>query len=185
MTMRRAIEVVAALAARGVIKDYAITGAVAALAYVEPQSTQGLDILVSVANFDQHQSGFILMTTIESALAEMGYTQRSDVGVVVEGWPIQFIPVASDLDNESLQEAVELGLGGDPPIEARVLRPEYIVAKALSVGRLKDLARVEEFVRRSAVDLKRLRAVLERHGLIDAWKTFCLKSGRTDLIALE
>lgn len=183
--MRKAIEVIATLAARGVVKDYAITGAVAALAYVEPQSTQDLDILVSVANFDQHQSGLILMTSVESALAAMGYTQRSDVGVVVEGWPIQFIPVASDLDNESLQEAVELPIGGDPPVQARVLRPEHIVAKALSVGRLKDLARVEEFVRRSAVDLKRLRAVLERHGMIDAWKNFCLKSGRTDLMILE
>lgn len=182
--MRKTIEVVVRLAGQGVIKDYAITGAVAALAYVEPQSTQDLDILISIANFDQNQSGLLLLTPIESALAELGYQERRDVGVVVENWPIQFIPVASDLDAESLREAIELELGSDPPIKARVLRPEHLVAKAVSIGRLKDLARVEEFVRRDAVDLSRLRVVLERHALIDAWKTFCLKSGRTDLITL-
>jgi hypothetical protein len=94
MNMKKAIEVIVSLAQRGVIKDYAITGAVAALAYVEPVSTQDLDILVAVGDFDT-KPGLLLLTPIESALEGLGYTQRSDVGVVVEGWPVQFIPVAS------------------------------------------------------------------------------------------
>lgn len=179
--MKKAIEVIVSLAQRGVIKDYAITGAVAALAYIEPVSTQDLDILVSVGDFDA-KSGLLLLTPIESALAELGYTQRSDVGVVVQGWPVQFIPVASTLDEESLREAVEKKVGA--AINARVLKPEHIVAKAISVGRLKDLARVETFLNMAAIDLVALRAVIDRHDLKDAWRTFCLKAGRTDLLGL-
>lgn len=181
MSMKRAIEVIVSLAQRGVIKDYAITGAVAALAYVEPVSTQDLDILVSVGDFDT-QSGLLLLTPIESALAKIGYTQRSDVGIVVEGWPVQFIPVASMLDEESLREAVDKKFGA--AVNARVLKPEHIVAKAVAVGRLKDLARVEAFLNVAAVDLVALKAVIERHDLKDAWRTFCLKAGRVDLLGL-
>ncbi len=181
MTMRKAIEVVAQLAARGVIKNYAITGAVAALAYIEPISTQDLDILVSVGDFSGTQSGLLLLSPIESALAELGYNERRDVGVVVEGWPVQFIPAASELDEESLRDAALTQIG---PTTARVLKPEHIVAKAISVGRLKDLARVETFLNTNAVDLPALKAVIVRHGLKDAWRAFCLKSGRTDALAL-
>lgn len=180
MTMHKAIEVVTKLAEQGVVKDYAITGAVAALAYVQPMLTQDLDILVSVADLEERVSGLVLLGPIERALAAMGYADRSDVGILVEGWPVQFIPVASDLDAESLREALEIEIAGEPPLRARVVKPEHVVAKALSVGRLKDLARVESFLDQQAVDLMALRSVLERHNLFVAWKAFCAKSGRAD-----
>src|SRR6266545_4027269 len=102
MPLRRAIEVVTGLAAAGVIRQYAITGAVAALNYIQPTLTEDLDILVSVDGFENRGSGLILLTPIEAALAKLGYTERSDVGIQVEGWPVQFLPVASALDEESL-----------------------------------------------------------------------------------
>ena len=102
MSMRDTIAVVAKLAERGVIGNYAIAGAVAAINYIEPFLTADLDVLISVANFEKRASGLILLTPIEKALAEMGYTERSDVGVVIEGWPVQFLPVASPLDEEAL-----------------------------------------------------------------------------------
>ncbi len=184
MSMRKAIEAVTKLAERGVLSDYAITGAVAALAYVEPMLTQDLDILVSVTDFDQRPSGLVLLGPIEQALAEMGYAERSDVGVVVEGWPVQFIPVASDLDAECLHAAREIEIAGDPPLRARIVKAEHVVAKAISVGRLKDLARVETFLDQNAVDLAALEDVLERHGLGNAWKAFCKTSGRADPIGI-
>lgn len=184
MSMRRAIEVVATLAARGVIKDYAIAGAVAALAYIEPTSTQDLDILISVADLQERRSGLILLTPVENALAEMGYAERSDVGIVIEGWPVQFLPVASSLDEECLRDAAEIEIGAAPGFKARVMKSEHVVAKALSVGRLKDLTRVEAFLDQQAVDIAALKTVIDRHGLADAWKAFCLKSGRADLLGL-
>ena len=182
MTMQKAIEVVTKLAADGVIKDYAITGAVAALNYIQPTLTEDLDILVSTRDFGVRASGLILLAPIEEALAAMGYSARSDVGVFVEGWPVQFLPAASPLDEASLTEALWVEIGGDPPFKARVLGPEFIVAKALSVGRLKDLARVEAFLDQDAVDLDKLKLVLARFGLGPAWSGFCLKAGKPNTL---
>jgi hypothetical protein len=178
MSIRRTIEVIAKLAEQGVIRQYAIAGAVAALNYIEPTLTEDLDILVSVADFER-KSGLILLTPIEKALSDMGYNQRTDVGISVEGWPVQFLPVASALDEEALEKAIELeiDLTGDTPLKARCLRAEHVVATAIKLGRLKDLARVQAFLEQKAVDLSALRDVLERHHLMSNWLSFCAKAG--------
>ncbi len=38
------------------------------------------------------------------------------------------------------------------------------------------LARIQAFLEQDAVDLGRLKTVLERHDLMGAWKAFCLKA---------
>jgi hypothetical protein len=178
MPLRRTIEVITGLAERGVIRQYAIAGAVAALNYIEPTLTEDLDILVSVADFE-HKSGLILLAPIEKALAELGYNQRSDVGISVEGWPVQFLPVASALDEEALENAIELeiDLTGDRPLKVRCLRAEHVVATAIKLGRLKDLARVQAFLEQKAINLSALKDVLERHHLMGNWLSFCGKAG--------
>src|SRR3569623_1899644 len=100
MTIRNAIEVVVRLAEQGVVGQYAVAGAVAALNYIQPTLTEDLDILISTADFAHRDSGLIVLTPIEDALARMGYTEHRAEGIVVEGWPLQFLPVASDLDAE-------------------------------------------------------------------------------------
>ena len=184
MSLRKAIEVVASLAAQGVIKQYAIAGAVAALNYVEATLTEDLDILVSSETFGQSAAGLILLTPIEEALAKSGYKERTDVGIWIDGWPVQFLPASSPLDEEGLQEAieVEVGLDTNDRFRARVLRAEHVVATALKLGRLKDLARVEAFLEQGVVDLARLRTVLVRHDLLGSWKAFCIKAGKPDLL---
>jgi hypothetical protein len=179
MTLRKTIEVVTRLAEKGVVANYAIAGAVAALNYIEPMLTEDLDILISLDGFEKHHSGLLLLGPIEKALAGMGYTQRSDVGYNIEGWPVQFLPVASPLDEEGLEQAVEVDAAepDEAPLKARILRAEHVVAIALKVGRLKDLARIQAFLEQDAVDLKRLKNVLERHNLMGGWSAFCLKAG--------
>lgn len=179
MSMRKTIEVVSRLVERGVIKRYAIAGAVAALNYIEPTLTEDLDILISVDDLENHKSGLILLTPIEEALAKMGYTERTDVGIRIEGWPVQFLPVSSALDEEALDQAIEIEieLTGDPPLKARCLTAEHIVATAVKVGRLKDWSRIEAFLNAGVVDLDTLKQILERHDLMGAWKSFCFRSG--------
>lgn len=179
MTMRQTIAVVAKLEERRTIRRYAIAGAVAALNYIEPALTQDLDILISTADLEQRGSGLILLAPIEEALQEMGYTERSDAGIVIAGWPVQFLPVASPLDEEALNQAVEVDVAapGEPALKARCLRAEHVVATAVKLGRLKDLARVEEFLKQDAVDLAALQGVLLRHGLVDQWKSVCQRIG--------
>lgn len=184
MPLRKTIGVVARLAAEGAIKQYAIAGAVAALNYIQPTLTEDLDVLISVEDMEERRSGLVLLAPIEAALAKLGYTERSDVGIWVEGWPVQFLPVASALDEEALSRAEEVEFqSGEGPILARILRAEHVVATALKLGRLKDLARVEAFLEQGAVDLTRLKEVLQRHELMPAWKAFLLKAGRPDILS--
>jgi hypothetical protein len=179
MSLRNTIEVVTKLAERGAIRSYAIAGAVAALNYIEPTLTEDLDILISIAHFEKHQSGLILLTPIAQELAELGYAERTDLGFMIDRWPVQFLPVASKLDEEALESAIELDIDmtGNPPLKAPVLRAEHIVATAVKLGRLKDLARVQAFLDEGAVDLTELKSVLERHGLMSNWLSFCAKAG--------
>jgi hypothetical protein len=178
MSLRKTIEIVVRLAEQGTIQGYAIAGAVAALNYIEPTLTEDLDILVSVAHLENRPSGLILLTPIERALADMGYSTRTDLGILIDGWPVQFLPVASELDEEALDRAIEVEVetSGHPSVRARCLRAEHVVATAVKVGRLKDLARVQAFLDQDAVDLSALRDVLKRHGLMQKWLSFCAKA---------
>lgn len=80
MTLQRAIEVVTKLAEKQIIGSYAITGAVAALNYIQPTLTEDLDILISIDGFEKSMSGLLLLGPIDKALAQMGYAERTSVG---------------------------------------------------------------------------------------------------------
>jgi hypothetical protein len=86
------------------------------------------------------------------------------------------------LDEEALDSAIdlEIDITGNPPLTARCLRAEHVVAIAVKLGRLKDLARVQAFLEQGAVDLVLLRGVLERHDLMSNWRIFCAKAAIAD-----
>ena len=119
MTLRKAMGAVAKLSEIGTIGKYAIAGAVAALNYTQPTLTEDLDILISVDAFGKRASGLLLLAPIESALASMGYREKTDLGYLIEEWPVQFLPAASDLDYEALDQATEINLAapGEQPIK--------------------------------------------------------------------
>ena len=98
---------------------------------------------------------------------------------MIEDWPVQFLPVADDLDAEALRTAneVELQVPGERKVATRVLRAEHLVAIALRVGRPKDWARIHDFLRQKAVPLPLLKDVLARHNLLEKWNSFCERLG--------
>jgi hypothetical protein len=178
VSLRKSIAVIAKLKEQGVLEEYAISGAVAALNYIEPFLTADLDILISVGDLESRKSGLVLLKPIEEALAKMGYRERSDVGIMIERWPVQFLPVASPLDEEALNRAVAIDVAapGEAPFKARCLSAEHLIATAVKVGRPKDWARVSEFLEQKSLDLEMLRDVLDRHGLLAAWASFCARA---------
>jgi hypothetical protein len=111
MSLRNTIEVIVRLADGGAIQRYAIAGAVAALNYIQPTLTEDVDVLVSIEDFETRPSVLILLTPIEQALADMGYTERTDVGYMIDDWPVQFLPVSSKLEEEALERAIEVEIG--------------------------------------------------------------------------
>lgn len=175
--MDRTFEVLNRMVKDGVISRYAIAGAVGALNYLEPMTTRDVDVLVSVADLGSTRSGLLTLDPIFSYLRRAGYTEFEDEGVLIEGWPVQFLPVASDLDVEGLEQAIEAEIAN---IKVRVLRPEHLVATALKVGRPKDYLRILAFLSSEQLDRLALAKVLERHNLLSTWVDYCRKTGLTD-----
>ncbi|MGH7814385.1 MAG: hypothetical protein ACREQI_10350 [Candidatus Binataceae bacterium] len=185
--MNKTFQVINRMAEEGIIRQYAVAGAVAAINYIEPTLTDDLDILISIdEQASRPGSGLMLLEPIFAYLRKAGYTSFKKEGIVVEGWPVQFLPVATDLDAEGLAEAVEIEIEADasaPPIKVRTLRAEHLVATALRVGRPKDHVRITQFLEADAVNLATLKKVLDRHNLRQAWAKFCTRVGIPDPIA--
>lgn len=182
--MKSTFQVINQMQAQGVIEDYAVSGAIAALNYIEPTLTSDLDILISVERLKaQSAAGLISLSSIYEYLRGMGYSEFKEEGILIEGWPVQFLPVSDALDAEGLDQAVDVEIlmdSGKPPIKVRTLRAEHIVATALKVSRPKDRIRINQFLEEKAVDLNALQKVLDRHNLRRKWGVFCKTSGIDD-----
>jgi hypothetical protein len=179
--MRHTIDVLNDMVAGSTIESYAIGGAVAAFYYIEASSTDDLDILISFENPAASVStGLVTLGPIISYLASRGFNEWRQEGIVIAGWPVQFLPVADALDAEALREAPRIELEvtrGEPPVSTRLLSAEHIMAIALGVGRPKDLIRISQFVGENAFDMKRFCDILHRHGLRSKWSDCCLRLG--------
>ena len=184
MGMKQTLDVINRMEADGIIGRYAIAGAVAAYNYIEPSVTDDLDILIAFdAPGGRRRSGLITLGPILSYVSAQGYSKFQNEGILIEGWIVQFIPVANDLDAEALARADEVDIEIDPrqgSVTTRVLRPEYIVATALRVDRPKDRIRIIQFLEEEAVDISALCDVISRHDLITAWRVFCSRTGIAD-----
>src|SRR5262245_58735248 len=139
MGMKQTIDVINAMEADGVIARYAIAGAVATYNYIAPTVSEDLDLLVAFNEGSKPStSGIISLAPIFSYLGAKGHREHRKEGIVIAGWPVQFLPVANDLDLEALTAAprIEIRIDeGSDAVTTRVLLPEHLVAIALRVGR--------------------------------------------------
>jgi len=150
--LRAANELVSA----GLIKDYALGGALAAIYYTEPFTTYDADIIF-VASDKTLSAG---VPAIYSHLQSKGWRVERE-HLLIKDFPVQFL-AASGLTEEAVQEAREIEYEGVP---AKVFRPEYIIAIAASVGRSKDLARIEQLLEQAKIDKPMLDDILRRYNL--------------------
>lgn len=183
MSLRQTLDVLNGMTGASVIETYAIGGAVAAFYYIEASSTDDLDILVSFDNPSGKQPGLITLGPLVSYLASKGYSEWRAEGIVIEGWPVQFLPVADALDAEALRQAAHVDLEVEttaPPVATRILAAEYVVANAAKIGRPKDINRIAQFIEESAYNQERLRDILQRHDLTAKWNGICIRLGVED-----
>lgn len=189
MGMKKTLDVINAMESDGIIGRYAIAGAIAAYNYIEPTVTEDLDILISFdVGTDRPGAGLITLTPILSYLKTKGYSEYRKEGLLIEGWPVQFLPVANDLESEALDQAQEVEIRIDESqgsVGTRVLRPEHLIAISLRVGRPKDAIRIVQFLDAGIANVRRLCDILDRHQLSDAWRAFCRRAGVTDPCALQ
>jgi len=160
--MEETFKVINRMKTDGIIEDYAIGGAIAAMFYIAPFSTEDLDVFFSVTTTE---TGLDLLAPIYRFLAMAGYRAEGAM-IQVEGWPVQFLPLYNALIEEAVREADERAVSGVP---VRVMRAEHLVAIMLQTGRPKDYARIAGFLEAGAVDMEKLTEILKRHSLENKW----------------
>ena len=165
--MKATLHVINRMQAAGVIGRFAIGGAVAALFYTEPTDTEDIDVFITFRQSDRTE--IISLAPIYQYLDKIGYSEKRKEGIVIEGWPVQFLPTCDALDEEALAQANETEIQGEP---VRVMKPEHLVAIALRTGRGKDFIRIQTLLNSGAVNADTLDAVLQRHKLVEKWAVF-------------
>lgn len=144
------------LVSAGLIEEWALGGALAAIYYVEPFTTYDADIF-----FIPKDKGLTAgIPAIYSYLQSQG-CQVEREHLLVQGFPVRFL-AAAGLTGEAVRQAERFEYEGVP---ARVFRAEHIVAIAASVGRAKDKARIEQLLKQANLDKTYLADLLHRHNL--------------------
>jgi len=159
--MKKVFAVLNEMVRDGALQNYAVAGAIGAMFYVESFATEDIDVFVLTP-----ADRLILEPPGLEYLKAHGYTEFRNEGIVVEGWPVQFLPATTDLEREAYLNA-ETSSVDEVPV--RVVLPEHLVAIMLKVGRPKDLARIQMFLSQGAVPMDALQNVIQRHGLADKW----------------
>ncbi len=144
------------LLAAGLIEDWALGGALAAIYYVEPFATYDADIFF----IPKDRSLTAGIPAIYAHFQAQGWQVERE-HLVVRGFPVQFL-VAQGLTEEAVREAERIEYEGVP---AKVFRAEHIVAIAASVRRAKDKARIEQLLQQADLDNTYLENLLQRHKL--------------------
>jgi len=144
------------LLSAGLIQEYALGGALAAIYYTEPVTTYDADILF-IASDETLSAG---IPAIYSHLQSKGWRVDRE-HVLLKDFPVQFL-AASGLTEEAVRNAKQIEYEGIP---AKVLSPEYVIPIAASVGRHKDFARIEQMLDQVKIDKPLLDDILRRYNL--------------------
>jgi len=162
--MKEALEILNNLKDMVLIKDYAIGGGIATIFYTEPVFTYDLDVFVIVKSKPNEK--IISLAPIYDYLTSKGYSWKGE-HIIIEGLPVQFIPVESGIEREAIDNARDITYNG---IKTKILSAEYLIAIALKVGRRKDFEKITRLFEQSKIDKSVLEKMLKKHGLSDKFK---------------
>ena len=154
---RKVISLLNELKRKRLINNYAIGGGVAAYRYVG-MPTKDLDIFIIAKS----TGSIIHLSPIYEYLKERGYSKWTGQFLLIEGYPVDFI-IAKEMEEEAVINALRITYEG---IRTRVMRPEYLIAISLSVGRPKDRARVIRILSEAKLNYKLLTDILTRYDLL-------------------
>ncbi len=163
--MESTLKVINMMQEEELFSTFAIGGGIAALFYIEPITTFDLDIFVIISD---SQGSLITLSPLYTWLGKKGYKPLKEQ-VIIEGVPVQFIPVYNDLITDAVNDSVVKKYGGT---ETRVLRPEYLMAIMLQTYRPKDKERLIKFVDQSDISYEVLNSILDKHNLTKVFENF-------------
>jgi len=157
--MEKAIKVINEMQARGIIKKYAVGGAVASIFYIETILTYDLDIFIVPA---EEPENLLALSPVYNYLKGKGYKPRQE-HIIIEGIPVQFLPTHNDLVKEAVDNASPMKY---KDTIANVLTPEYLLAIMVQTSRPKDKQRIIKFLDEGNFNESHLEEILKNHKLI-------------------
>jgi hypothetical protein len=170
--MQTVCDVLEQLVANGFVSQYAIGGATAAGFHGEPLATRDIDVFVC---FDPVPGS--LLVTLEplfARLKEMGFSEFEEEGLLIHGYPVQFLSAAPGLEKEALDTALVVEWENH---RMRVMRPEHLAAIAIATGRPKDRARLVYLAELPDFDHPAFEQILRRHQLCAIWQQWASALG--------
>ena len=150
---------------KGIVKKYAVGGAVAAIFYVEPILTYDLDVFFEPS---EGNDGLLALSSVYDHLKRKGYKVEKE-HIIVEGIPVQFLPIYNDLVEEAVDNATRLKYRDTT---VNVLTQEYLIAIMIQTARPKDKERIVKFLDEGNFDETQLEKILEKHNLKTAFGMF-------------
>ncbi len=149
----------------GIISDYAIGGAVAAILHDEAISTVDLDIFFFLT---EPPKGLILsLEKIYDYARQNNFPFDKDF-INIHGWLVQFVEAShSPLWTEAVETAETMTIDNHA---AKVIDREHLAAMWIFAGRKKDIRKIEMFDEAAIMDAKILSDVLSRFDLLDRWR---------------
>ena len=102
--MEKTLKIINEMQRDGIFKKYAVAGGIAAIFYIEPITTFDLDIFVIL---DEDKAKIISLDPIYQWIDRRGYEVQNEQ-IIIEGIPVQFIPVYNPLINKAVENASEI-----------------------------------------------------------------------------
>lgn len=163
--MQAVCDILEQLLLEGIVNRYAVGGATAAGFHGEPLATRDVDVFV----FLDPPEGSLLVTLdpVFRRLDELGFNEFEEEGLLIHGFPVQFLSAAPGLEAEAVEQAMIVEWEDH---RLRVMRPEHLAVIALTVGRPKDRARLVYLVELPDFNIESFRQILTRYQLLERWQ---------------
>ena len=163
--MQVVCDILEQLLREGIVTRYAVGGATAAGFHGEPLATRDVDVFV----FLDPPEGSLIVTLdpVFRRLGELGFNEFDEEGLLIHGFPVQFLSAAPGLEAEAVEQAMIVEWEDH---RLRVMRPEHLAVIALTVGRPKDRARLVYLVELPDFNTESFRQILTRYQLLERWQ---------------
>lgn len=165
MAMEKAIKIINEMQALGIIKKYAVGGAIAAMFYTEPLLTYDLDIFFAPS---EESENLLALSPVYEYLKGKGYKPEQE-HIIIEGIPVQFLPLYNDLVKDAVDNAVQVEY---KDTTVNVLKLEYLVAIMIQTSRPKDKQRIIKFLDEANINETDLERILDKHNLKTAFAIY-------------
>lgn len=163
--MKKTLQVINHMQEEGLFRKYAIGGGIATLFYIEPVATFDLDIFIILT---ENEDTILSLSPLYDWLKRRNYSLDKE-HVIIEGIPVQFIPVYDDLVYEAVLKAISKRY---EDVITFVLRPEYLIAIMLKTNRSKDRERLIKLFDEVDTSDELLKKILKKFELTEIYKEF-------------